>query len=74
MDLEDVDPTSLGDIVEGELYKNSKGNWVVRSRDGEHSIDDLLEEYKNKDVRITFASLKDLANIAELVQQSEEEK
>jgi hypothetical protein len=68
-----VDPSSLGDIVEGELSQNSKGTWVIMTSKGERAIEDYLKKYSGDRVRFTFASLNDLNKIKDMMQTNGDE-
>lgn len=71
MSSDDIDPTTLGDIIEGDLYKTANDVWVIRDKKGEHRIDDILKEYKGEEVRMTIASFSDLVDLQEYMKSQE---
>lgn len=66
---DDFDPTNLGSIFEGDLYKTANGKWVIRDKKGEHAIEDILQEYHGEEVKLTIASFSDLEEIKRVMQQ-----
>lgn len=52
--------TSLGYMLEGTLRKTKKGVWLIEKYDGTlERLDDALDTYKNKEVRLSVVDLKE---------------
>ena len=61
-----MDPSSLGELLEGELKQNEEGDWVIvvdETAQANINLNSLLEQYEGKDVRITLASLEQLDDL-----------
>lgn len=65
----DFDGTlDLGYIMEGTLRKNKKGVWFVEKYDGTlERLEDALEGYKNKEVRLSVVSLREADHLQNLL-------
>lgn len=54
------DRPSLGYMLEGTLRKTKKGVWHIEKYDGTlERLEDALDNYKNREVRLTVVNLKE---------------
>ena len=72
--MADFDPRDLGHLIEGVVEQDPMTDrYVIRIPDFEGKpaivdLQDLLSLYKGKEVRLTLASLENLAKLAKLVE------
>jgi hypothetical protein len=53
------DGLQLGYIVEGDLRRTEDG-WIIQTADGDtQKLDDVLDDYTNKEIRLTVVDLKE---------------
>jgi len=73
--MADFDPNDLGHLVEGLVEQDPMtDHYVIRIPDFEGKpavvdLQDLLSLYKGKEVRLTLASLENLAKLAAYVEE-----
>lgn len=66
------DGPQLGYVLEGVLRKSEDG-WLIETYDGtEERLEDVLDEYKNKEIRLTTVDLKEAEHLQNLLQQGAE--
>jgi len=64
--------SQLGYVLEGVLRKSEDG-WLIETYDGtEERLDDVLDEYKNKEIRLTTVDLKEAEHLQNLLQRGAE--
>jgi len=74
--MADFDPRNLGHIIEGVVEQDPMTDrYVIHGSDHEGrpvtiDLQGLLSSYKGKEVRLTLASLEDLARLAALVEKA----
>lgn len=58
----------LGYILEGDLRQDGEG-WFIRSPDGtKEYLQDILQQYANKEVRLTVVDLKEAQYLQQTLQ------
>ena len=64
------DHLSLGYMLEGILRKTKGGNWFIERYDGSlEPLEDALDKYKNKEVRLTMVNLQEADHLQHLLER-----
>jgi transcriptional regulator of aromatic amino acid metabolism len=58
-------------LKEGYLRRHRKKGWCIQTEQGLVLLDDVLARFKDKDVRITCASLTELEELVEAQQAAD---
>lgn len=61
-------PSSLGNLLEGHLRKEEDGPYQIEQADGTLvDLEDVLDQYLDKEVRCTVVGLKELDALADML-------
>lgn len=63
-----------GKLFEGDLRKDDDRGWVIEFEDESHSIEEALEAYEGKEVRLTLIEIKELEELQGMLAQHQEQE